>query len=180
MRPISTQQEAQRGMPKRFLAQGVAILGMSLALGACNNVDTMTTSSIPMDDYRVRHPIALSETSNTLDIFPAPQSGSLDSRSAGQVVEFGRRYRQFGEGPIIILYPAGPGVLGHASVDAIRRALALGGAHGDVRVGSYPVTQSAIGVAGSIAFHRAQGESRDAMRRMAERSCLGQHGAGLG
>jgi len=112
---------------------------VSLVLCGCNTVDRTETSSIPMDDYRVRHPIVLSETARTIDIFPVGGSGRLDPRSAGQVEEFAHLYRQVGEGPILILYPAGPGLAGRVQVDAIRYALEAGGAHTGIRVGSYPV-----------------------------------------
>ena len=143
MMPVS-KQEAQRGMPNSFLSRGVAILGLSFGLCACNTVDRMQTSSIPMDDYKVRHPITLSETSRTLDIFPAGGNGYLDPRSAGQVAEFGRLYRQVGEGPILILYPVGPGIQSRVAVDAICRALAAGGARIAVRTGSYPIVNARL------------------------------------
>lgn len=138
MMPLSDQ-KAQRGMPNSFLSQVIVISGLSLGLCACNTVDRMETSSIPMDDYRVRHPITLSEASRVLDIFPAGGPGALDRQSAGKLVEFGQLYRQVGEGPILILYPVNSGVPGHVPVDAIREALAAGGAHATIKVGSYPV-----------------------------------------
>jgi pilus assembly protein CpaD len=138
MKPLPKQNEAQRSMLKTFLSQGIAVLGASLALCGCNTVDRTETSSIPMDDYRVRHPITLSESERTVDIFPVGGSGRLDRHSAGQIGEFARLYQQVGEGPILILYPAGPGLPGRVPVDAIRQALEAGGAHTAVRVGSYP------------------------------------------
>jgi pilus assembly protein CpaD len=125
-------------MLKSLLSQGVLILGASLALCGCNSVDRMQTSSIPMDDYRVRHPIVLAETARTVDIFPVGGAGHLDKRSAGQVEEFGHLYQQVGEGPILILYPTGSGLQGRIPIEAIRRALAAAGADTNVRVGSYP------------------------------------------
>jgi pilus assembly protein CpaD len=139
MKPLPKSNEAQRSMLKRFLSQGTAVLGVSLALCGCNSVDRMQTSSIPMDDYRVRHPITLSETARTIDIFPVASSNHLDRRSAGQIEEFAHLYQQVGEGPILVLYPSGPGLQGRVPVDAIRQALEVGGAHTAVRVGSYPV-----------------------------------------
>jgi pilus assembly protein CpaD len=143
MMPV-LKQEAQQVLEKSFLTRAMVVLGLSLSLCACNSVDRTETSSIPMDDYRIRHPITLSEAPRVLDIFPAGGAGYLDPRSAGQVIEFGQLYREVGEGPIVVLYPAGSGVPGHVPVDAIRRALAMGGAHTVVRAGSYPVTNPAL------------------------------------
>jgi len=125
-------------MLKSLLSQGVVIFSVSLALCGCNSVDRMQTSSIPMDDYRVRHPIVLAETARSLDIFPVGGAGHLDPRSAGQVAEFGHLYRQVGEGPILLLYPTGSGLQGRVPVEAIRQVLAASGANTSVRVGSYP------------------------------------------
>jgi pilus assembly protein CpaD len=140
MRPNHKQQEAQCGMLKSYLSQGVVILVASLALCGCNTVDRTQTSTIPMDDYRVRHPITLAETSRTIDVFPSGASGHLDMQSAERISEFGRLYQQFGQGPIVVLYPTGPGVPNRVSPESIRQALAAGGAHTGVRIGSYPVT----------------------------------------
>jgi pilus assembly protein CpaD len=112
-----------------------------LALAGCASVDRMKVSSIPMDDYRNRHPILLSETTQKLDIFPAPEIRGLDGRSAAQVSEFGRLYRAGGQGPINVFVPrGGPAPLPRNAIRAIRRALAAGGARPPVRVVYYPVT----------------------------------------
>ena len=90
----------RRTMP---LLLPLAMIGLS----GCATVDRMKTSSIPMDDYRKRHPILMAETAQKLDIFPSPQIRGLDRRSAGQVAEFAELYRASGEGPITIFLPAG-------------------------------------------------------------------------
>ena len=114
-------------------------LGM-LALAGCANVDRMKTSSIPMDDYRNRHPILLSETPQRLDIFPAPEMNGLDGRSFAQVAEFGRLYRANGQGPVNIFVPTGgPAPLPHRVLASIRRALAAGGARPPLQITRYPI-----------------------------------------
>jgi pilus assembly protein CpaD len=115
-------------------------LGICAILGGCAAADRMSTSSIPMDDYRNRHPIVLAEASRRLDIFPAPDGVGLDHRSAAEVVEFGTLYRETGQGPINILVPAiGRGALPREAVDAIRQALTAGGAVAPIEVSGYPV-----------------------------------------
>ena len=114
-------------------------LGM-LALAGCASVDRMKTSSIPMDDYRNRHPILLSETPQQLDIFPSPEINGLDGRSVAQVIEFGRLYRASGQGPISIFVPTGGRVpLPRRAIAAIRQALAEGGARPPVHITRYPI-----------------------------------------
>lgn len=114
-----------------------------LALTGCANVDRMKTSSIPMDDYRKRHPIVLSEAAQKLDIFPAPEIHGLDGRSAAQVAEFGRLYRTTGQGPINIFVPTGGRArLPRDTVAAIRQALAQGGARPPLQITHYPVANT--------------------------------------
>lgn len=116
-----------------------------LALAGCAHVDRMKTSSIPMDDYRNRHPILLSESAQKLDIFPAPKTRGLDSRSAGQVAEFGRLYHSTGHGPISVFIPdSRTAPLHPGTVAAIRRALARGGAHTPVQITHYPVANPSL------------------------------------
>jgi pilus assembly protein CpaD len=56
-----------------------------ISTAGCATVDRMKTSSIPMDDYRNRHPIVLAETAQKLDLFPSPHAHGLDGRSAAEV-----------------------------------------------------------------------------------------------
>ncbi len=141
--PISLPQRVARRVAGQFSCSAVLRrllpLGL-LALAGCANVDRMKTSSIPMDDYRHRHPILLSETAQKLDIFPAPDMNGLDRRSFAQVAEFGRLYRASGQGPINIFVPTGgPAPLPRDAIVAIRRALARGGARPPLQVTRYPV-----------------------------------------
>jgi pilus assembly protein CpaD len=118
------------------------MLGTAAALSGCASasVDRMQTSSVPMEDYRVRHPIVLSESANRLDLFPPPAGYGLDRRSYAQVVQYGQLYRSHGEGPIVVFVPeTGYGTPNRGMLAAIRRALAVGGARAPLQVTAYPV-----------------------------------------
>ncbi|MGH6841396.1 MAG: CpaD family pilus assembly lipoprotein, partial [Methylocella sp.] len=95
----------------------------------------MAVSSIPQEDYRVRHPVVLAEEPRTLDIFVEPTTGLVDRRSAARLREYAVLYRKFGRGPITIMAPAGPG--GMPPIEPIRDAL-FAGAHVQTIVTSYP------------------------------------------
>lgn len=115
------------------------LLAGLFATTGCATVDRMKTSSIPMDDYRNRHPIVLAETPQKLDIFPSPHGHGLDGRSAAQVAQFGRLYLASGQGPINVFVPTGRNVaLPHETVAAIRQALAQSGATPNLQVSRYP------------------------------------------
>jgi pilus assembly protein CpaD len=96
----------------------------------------MAISSIPLDDYRVRHPIVLAEEPRTLEILVEPATGQFDRRSAMQLREFAGLYRKFGRGPITIMPPAGPA--GPPPIEPVRDALFSAGAHVRTIVAPYP------------------------------------------
>ncbi|MCI0468335.1 MAG: CpaD family pilus assembly protein [Beijerinckiaceae bacterium] len=100
----------------------------------------MVISSIPMDDYRVRHPIAIAEEPRVLDIFVDPASGQFDRKTVGRLREFASSYRQFGRGPIAIMPPAGPS--GPPPMDHVRGVLASAGPHARAIVAPYPAAPS--------------------------------------
>lgn len=120
------------------------LLGLcaGLLLAGCGSVDRMSTSAIPMQDYRVRHPIVLAETPNNLDLFPSPHG--LDRRSAAQVQQFAEQYRAAGQGPISILVPTIGRSYAQRDVAAIRRALAAAGVAAPLQVTTYPVANPGL------------------------------------
>jgi pilus assembly protein CpaD len=118
------------------LARNLLPLCLLLPLAGCGTTERMTVSSIPQDDYRVRHPIVLAEEPRTLDIFVEPATGQFDHRSAAQLREFAGLYRKFGRGPITIMAPAGPA--GPLPIEPIRDALFSAGARVRTIVDRYP------------------------------------------
>lgn len=105
-------------------------------LAGCGATDRMVVSSIPMDDYQIRHPIVLGEEPRRLEILVEPVSGRFDHRSAAQLREYAGLYRKFGRGPIIISPPSFPGAT--PSVEPVREALQRAGADAPLRVEPYP------------------------------------------
>ncbi len=134
--------ERDTPLPVRRAHPGALLLplGLCAILGGCADIDRMSTSSVPMDDYRNRHPIVLAEESRKLDIFPPPAGIGLDRRTQAQVMEFAALYRGSGQGPINIFVPTrGGSIRPNETIGAIRDALAAGGAAAPVRITSYPV-----------------------------------------
>jgi pilus assembly protein CpaD len=118
------------------LLLALAVIGLS----GCATTDRMKTSSIPMDDYRKRHPIVMAETAQKLDLFPSPEIQGLDRRTAEQVAEFAQLYRISGEGPITIFVPTGGHVpVSRDTVPTIRLVLAQNGVRAQIAVMRYPV-----------------------------------------
>ncbi|HTV34236.1 MAG TPA: CpaD family pilus assembly protein [Methylocella sp.] len=111
-------------------------LALSLSLVGCGSTERMVVSSIPQDDYQIRHPIVLGEAPRTLEILVEPQSGRFDRHSALQLREFAALYRKFGRGPITVSPPAFPSTT--PSVQPIRQALEGAGVRAHIIVAPYP------------------------------------------
>lgn len=117
---------------------GMLAVLMAVPLAGCGVPDRLATGSTIPDDYRARHPIALSEQQFALDIFPA--GGSLDKPARDRIRTFAATYARDGQGPVVIQIPTGVRVHydSRRVVDQIRHELAANGARGYVNVGTYP------------------------------------------
>lgn len=138
---MSIMNHSARAARKLACPTGAAVpnlfsLCLLLPLAGCGATERMAVSSIPQEDYRVRHPVVLAEEPRTLDIFVEPTTGLVDRRSAARLREYAVLYRKFGRGPITIMAPAGPA--GPAPIEPIRDALFSAGAHVHTIVTSYP------------------------------------------
>lgn len=110
-----------------------------LPLAGCGTTDRIKGGGdIAIEDYKVRHPIVLTESPTSVDLFPSMSGGRLDSHTAKQILAFAGEYRNFGQGTILVLLPRGRGA-GGSMLPGIRRALAAGGARSGVNVSTYPV-----------------------------------------
>ncbi|WP_298427778.1 CpaD family pilus assembly protein [Rhodoblastus sp.] len=122
------------------------LLSLAAPLAACSGVDRVVTSSIGQEDYRVRHPIELTQGKANLEVMPEVRAGELDSRTQAQVKEFAEEYHRHGSGEISITLPEGgrSAAEARAALPGLRRALAAGGAHGYVHVSHYPVANPVL------------------------------------
>src|ERR1700730_681945 len=105
----STRAARKLACPTVAWARNLRPLCLLLPLAGCGTTERMVVSSIPLDDYRVRHPIVLAERPRTLEILVEPETGRFDRHSAAQLREFAGLYRKFGRGPLTIRTPAFPG-----------------------------------------------------------------------
>jgi pilus assembly protein CpaD len=134
------------------LCLGAAALSLS---GCLTGVQYASDNQLTAVDYHERHPIVLGKRANTLDLFPV--GGRLDRLSADKLKAFAERYREFGQGEVTILTPAGDGSSA-AIVPEIRRALYAGGLRGYVAVGSYPVEDRTLASPVRLVFQGLKAE----------------------
>jgi len=76
-----------------------ALLGLSVALGACTHTDPDVTASIP-DDYHLRHPIAIEEGNQSLVIFVGHARGGLSASQRADVMNLAQTWLREGTGAI--------------------------------------------------------------------------------
>ena len=140
----------------------VMMLPLAATLAGCGKTDRIVATTIPIDDYRNRHPIALSEARTTLDVFPAAGQNRLDSHTAKQIYAFADQYRELGQGPVLVLVPRGPNTGSQRNVVAdIRRVLGAGGARAGITVSSYPVADPSLASPIRLSFNGLKAVVRD-------------------
>ncbi len=89
---------------KRALRLGGALVGIALALGACQHADEAVTASIP-DDYKQRHPIAIEEANRSTVVFVGHARGGLTASQRADVMGLGSTWMHEGTGAIHIDVP---------------------------------------------------------------------------
>ena len=124
-----------RRSPVRPLSCAALLLAATTSLAGCG-VNYASNDSVPPGDYHARYPIVVAEAPTTLDVYPT--GGALDQQSTDNIRAFAQRYREFGDGRIAILAPAGERGRDARAIDQIRRTLANAGLRGYVSVSAYP------------------------------------------
>src|SRR6195952_3970250 len=124
---MTTQEPANRN---RALRLGLAMLGLSIALSACTTTDEVTTvGSIAPNDYRLRHPIAIQEANQSIDVFVGNSRGGLSASQRTDVMGLAQTWLREGTGAINADVPTGtPNA--HAAADTFREIRVMLGAAG--------------------------------------------------
>lgn len=101
-----------------------ALVGLSVALGACTHTEeVVTTASIP-DDYRLRHPIAIQEANRSIVIFVGHARGGLSAEQRADVIGLAQIWLHEGTGAIVADVPVGTSNA-RAAAESFREAQAL-------------------------------------------------------
>jgi pilus assembly protein CpaD len=101
-----------------------ALVGLSVALGACANPGAeIVTASVP-NDYRQRHPIAIAEADRSINLFVGHARGGLSASQRADVMGLARLWVGEGTGVIVADVPVGtPNA--RAAADTLREVQAL-------------------------------------------------------
>src|SRR3954464_9647248 len=96
-----------------------ALLGLSCALGACNQTTELVTSSGPGNDYKQRHPIAVTEANQSIVVFVGHARGGLSAPQRTDLAGLAANWVREGTGAIVADVPADP-VYGRAAAASYR------------------------------------------------------------
>lgn len=89
---------------KRVLAG--ALLVASVALSGCKTSEPLYTATARVpDDYRLRHPIAITESDRTVEVFVGNARGGLSATQRSDVIALGNTWLREGTGAIIADVP---------------------------------------------------------------------------
>jgi pilus assembly protein CpaD len=82
-----------------------ALFGLSAALGACTQATEIVTASVPANDYRLRHPIAVTEANHSIVVFVGHARGGLSGPQRNDVMALAQSWVREGTGAIIADVP---------------------------------------------------------------------------
>jgi pilus assembly protein CpaD len=122
---MTTQTKVDRRHSWRLLG---ALVGLSAALGACQQTTEIVTASVP-DDYRLRHPIAVQEGNRSIVIFVGQARGGLSAPQRNDVMGLAQSWVREGTGAVIADVPVNTtnARAAAATYREIRSLLASGG-----------------------------------------------------
>ena len=134
---------------RRFLAaiaiRAAVAAGCALLLTGCNTDQQIAGVPDAPSDYRMRHPITLSEADRTLELFIGSNRGELNPTQRAQVMSFGLNWKREATGGIVVERPLGSSNE-RASADAMREILSILAASGmppqSIGVRTYSTTGS--------------------------------------
>jgi pilus assembly protein CpaD len=90
----------------RIVGVAAALVGLAVALGACTHTDEVATASVP-NDYRQRHPIAITEADQSMVIFVGNGRGGLSPAQRADVAGLAQTWLREGTGAIVADVPVG-------------------------------------------------------------------------
>ena len=90
---------------RRALRLAGALIGLSVALGACKHSgDVLATASVP-DDYHLRHPIAVQEADRSIVVFVGRGRGGLSAAQRADVMGLAQSWLREGTGAVSVDVP---------------------------------------------------------------------------
>ena len=95
------------------------VAGGALLVCACNTDQQVAAIPDVPSDYRLRHPISITEADHTIEIFVGSNRGELNPSQRAQVLEFAQTWRHEATGGVVVDLPVGT-TNEHAAAEAMR------------------------------------------------------------
>ena len=103
----------------RALRMAGALTGLAVVLGACKHVEEVSPMALAPDDYKQRHPIAITEQDRSIVVFVGNARGGLTASQRADVMALAQTWMRDGTGAISIDMPvATPNA--RAAADSLR------------------------------------------------------------
>jgi pilus assembly protein CpaD len=84
-----------------------ALTGLAIVLGACKHVEEASPMAFAPDEYKQRHPIAITEQDRSIVVFVGNNRGGLSAAQRADVMALGQTWMRDGTGAISIDVPVG-------------------------------------------------------------------------
>ncbi|MBR1122929.1 CpaD family pilus assembly protein [Bradyrhizobium lablabi] len=108
---------------------GLALTGLAVVLGACKHIDDPSPVAFAPEDYRLRHPIAVTEIDREIVVFVGNNRGGLAAQQRADVIGLAQTWLREGTGAINVDVPVDtPNA--RAAADSAREIQALFAAAG--------------------------------------------------
>jgi pilus assembly protein CpaD len=121
--------------------RAATVVGFGLLVCACQTDQQVTAAPGLPYDYRLRHPISVTEAPHTLQIFIGSNRGELTAEQRAELLEFAQTWKQEATGGVLIDLPTGT-VNEGAAAAALREIQSILAASGvppkTMMVRSYP------------------------------------------
>jgi pilus assembly protein CpaD len=128
MQTLQTMIGKRRGAVS-LVVRAALVGGFAILVCACNTDNQVAGVPDVPTDYRLRHPITITEADHTLEVFVGSNRGDLNASQRAEVMQFAQTWRREATGGVVVDLPVGTSNE-HAAAEAmrtIRSLLAAGG-----------------------------------------------------
>src|SRR5580700_10641867 len=106
MHTVRTMTTGRRGSAAAALRAAI-VIGFGLLVCACQTDQKITAAPDVPYDYRLRHPITITEAERTLQIFIGANRGELTAEQRAELLAFAQTWKQEATGGVLIDLPTG-------------------------------------------------------------------------